>query len=78
MRGSEIIKSVASAAGLGLVAWGISQLLEIWGVTKIFGFALPWISRKLMKAPGGNNYIFRDVFERDPAGYFSGLRNLKN
>ncbi|KAF5752002.1 hypothetical protein HS088_TW02G01021 [Tripterygium wilfordii] len=29
---------------------------------------------KTMKAPGRNYRIYRDDFERDPAGYFRGLR----
>lgn len=71
----EIIKAVASAAGLGFLSWGISQLFGIWGITTIFGVPISWVTGKMMKAPGRDGYILRDVFERDPAGYFRNLHN---
>ncbi|KAG8366486.1 hypothetical protein BUALT_Bualt17G0085000 [Buddleja alternifolia] len=57
----EELKNLAIGAGLLLAAWVVST---------IFGG-----SRKTMKAPGRDYYIFRDEFEDDPAAYFRRLRD---
>ncbi|GMI99854.1 hypothetical protein HRI_003654700 [Hibiscus trionum] len=60
--------AAAAAAALvvgGLVALGVSVLASASGAST---------SKKTMKAPGRNDRIFRDDFERDPATYFRDLR----
>lgn len=64
-------EDAAGAAGaiavLAAVAWGIASLVS--GSISTSGG-----QRKTMKAPGRNQRIYRDDFQRDPASYFKGLR----
>lgn len=67
---NEVSKAAVVAgaiAGLAAVACGVAGLVS--GSTSTSGG-----DRKTMKAPGRNERIDRDEFERDPASYFKGLR----
>ncbi|XP_050138180.1 uncharacterized protein LOC126614571 [Malus sylvestris] len=55
---------VGVAAGISLMAWGLSALVSSAGEKK----------KKTMKAPGKDKIINREEFARDPKGYFRGLR----
>ncbi|KAL7260798.1 hypothetical protein ACSBR1_006458 [Camellia fascicularis] len=55
--------AVGVVAGLALVGWGISKLGSSSSSSS-------GSKRKMMKAPGREIYIYRDVFESNPAGYF--------
>ncbi|KAM1807094.1 hypothetical protein ACFX11_030152 [Malus domestica] len=57
--------AAGAAAGIGVLAWGLSELVSSAGEEK----------KKMMKAPGKDKIIEREGFERDPKGYFRGLRN---
>ncbi|KAB2614899.1 hypothetical protein D8674_021487 [Pyrus ussuriensis x Pyrus communis] len=57
--------AAGAAAGIGLLAWGLSALASSAGEEK----------KKMMKAPGKDEIIEREEFERDPKGYFKDLRN---
>ncbi|OIT00019.1 hypothetical protein A4A49_59881 [Nicotiana attenuata] len=63
----EVIKGVALAAGVALVGWGLSKLIDGDSNERAN-------NKKMMKAPGRDYYINRDDFERDPSGYFRNLR----
>ncbi|KAL7260799.1 hypothetical protein ACSBR1_006459 [Camellia fascicularis] len=57
--------AVGVVAGLALVGWGISKLGSSSSSSESSGS-----KRKMIKAPGREIYIYRDVFESNPAGYF--------
>ncbi|PRQ38849.1 hypothetical protein RchiOBHm_Chr4g0418511 [Rosa chinensis] len=56
-------------AGLAAVALGAAKL--------VLDSASSEKQRKTMKAPGGNERIYRDDFERDPKQYFQDKRARK-
>ncbi|CAN6559935.1 unnamed protein product [Malus baccata var. baccata] len=53
---------------LGAIAAGAAAGIGVlaWGLSE---------KKKMMKAPGKDKIIEREGFERDPKGYFRGLRN---
>ncbi|KAF2325474.1 hypothetical protein GH714_029286 [Hevea brasiliensis] len=65
--GSKVGGVVGAVAGIAVavaaVAWGIASIVSD------SGSAAP--NRKTMKAPGRDYTMFRDDFEKDPAGYFA-------
>ncbi|KAG9441162.1 hypothetical protein H6P81_017016 [Aristolochia fimbriata] len=63
-KGDEVLQAVGVAVGAGLVAWGLYSVLSGSDSTP----------KKWMKAPGRDSFILREDFERDPSGYFRGLR----
>ena len=66
----EVI-GTATATAVSVVAGAI---LLGWGLSKIVTGSEEKSDRKKMKAPGKDSLIYRDDFERDPAGYFRSLR----
>ncbi|GFY88760.1 hypothetical protein Acr_06g0007000 [Actinidia rufa] len=61
----ETAKTALAVAGAMLLGWGLSKIVTGSGEKS---------GRKKMKAPGKDSFIYRDDFERDPAGYFRSLR----
>ncbi|KAM0999947.1 hypothetical protein ACFX2A_006750 [Malus domestica] len=59
--------AAGAAAGIGLLAWGLSALVSSAGSESER-------KKKTMKAPGKDYIIQREEFERDPKGYFRDLR----
>ncbi|KAK9928329.1 hypothetical protein M0R45_025472 [Rubus argutus] len=66
--GEKAAVAAGAVAGLAAVAWGVAELVS--GATSTSGE-----QRKTMKAPGKDERIYRDDFERDPASHFRSLRN---
>ena len=61
----ETAKTAFAVAGAMLLGWGLSKMVT---------GSEEKSDRKKMKAPGKDSLIYRDDFERDPAGYFRSLR----
>ncbi|KAK9928341.1 hypothetical protein M0R45_025484 [Rubus argutus] len=63
--------AVTAGAIAGLSAWGVVKLVSGSSISTSTSGG----QKKTMKAPGRNEWIDRDDFERDPAAYFKSLRN---
>ncbi|KAI8031285.1 hypothetical protein LOK49_LG01G00188 [Camellia lanceoleosa] len=67
----EVMKTAGAFAGMALAGLGLAMLAS----SSSSGSEQKG-SKKLMKAPGagGDSYIYRDDFERNPDGYFRNNR----
>ncbi|PRQ56758.1 hypothetical protein RchiOBHm_Chr1g0340821 [Rosa chinensis] len=64
---SKAAVAAGAIAGLATAALAVAELVS--GSTSLEE------EKKTMKAPGRDERIYREDFERDPKSYFSGLRN---
>ncbi|CAL5363188.1 unnamed protein product [Camellia sinensis] len=69
----EAMKTAGAVAGMAFAGLGLAMLAS--SSSSSSGSEQKG-SKKLMKAPGagGDSYIYRDDFERNPAGYFRNNR----